>query len=283
MSTPVIHSLNCATMCPRAATRLGIVDAAAGPLVAHCLLIEGADGLILVDTGFGTEDISNSGRLGPVRFFTGPVFDPAEAAIEQIKALGHSPDDVRHIVVTHLDLDHAGGLGDFPKAQVHVHRTELAAALHPTRRTAPRYRSAQWAHGPAWVEHDPQAGDQWNGFPRAKLLEETGIEIAMIALHGHTAGHSGVAVNTGDRWLVHAGDAYLDPGEIETPQRTTHGRSIYHRMNSVDEKLRRENVARLAQLKREHPEDVNVFCAHDPRELEQVRALTAPVVSAANV
>ncbi|MFD0510570.1 MBL fold metallo-hydrolase [Streptomyces aureus] len=31
--------------------------------------------------------------------------------------LGYAVDDVRHIVLTHLDLDHAGGLPDFPRAR----------------------------------------------------------------------------------------------------------------------------------------------------------------------
>ncbi|MEI2702831.1 MAG: MBL fold metallo-hydrolase [Baekduia sp.] len=277
MSAPVIHSLNCSTMCPNGAVRLGIIEADPGHLVAQCLLIEGSSGLILVDTGFGTDDVRDRGRLGPARLLTGPILDEKETAIRQIEGLGLDPADVRHIVVTHLDLDHAGGIGDFPNAEVHVHRTELDAALHPTRRTATRYRSAQWAHGPKWAAHETQDGDAWNGFARARLLEDAGAEVALIALHGHTSGHSGVAIDTGSGWLLHAGDAYLHHGEIETPVRTTRGRVVYHRFNSVDETLRRENAARLAELAREHAGDVTVFCSHDPADLVRVRAKLAGV------
>ena len=35
---------------------------------------------------------------------------------------GFRREDVRHILVTHLDFDHAGGLPDFPDAVVHVQR-----------------------------------------------------------------------------------------------------------------------------------------------------------------
>lgn len=277
MSAPVIHSLNCSTMCPNGAVRLGIIEADPGHLVAQCLLIESSDGLVLVDTGFGTEDIAQRGRLGPARHLIGPILNPAETAIAQVKALGHDPADVRHIVITHLDLDHAGGLGDFPNAEVHVHRNELDAALHPTLRTASRYRGAQWAHGPRWAPHETTDGDPWNGFARARLIEDAGTEIALIALHGHTSGNSGVAVNTGSGWLLHAGDAYVHHGEIETPARTTRGRTIYHRFNSVDETLRRENAARLAELAREHAGDVTVFCSHDPADLVRIRAKLADV------
>jgi glyoxylase-like metal-dependent hydrolase (beta-lactamase superfamily II) len=36
----------------------------------------------------------------------------------QVQRLGFDPRDVRHIVLTHLDFDHAGGLDDFPHATV---------------------------------------------------------------------------------------------------------------------------------------------------------------------
>lgn len=57
-----------------------------------------------------------------------PVLAEEETAVRQVAALGYTPEDVRHIVVTHLDVDHCGGLPDFPDAQVHVLAKELEAA-----------------------------------------------------------------------------------------------------------------------------------------------------------
>lgn len=37
--------------------------------------------------------------------------------------------DVRHIVLTHLDFDHAGGLDDFPEATVHMLQIERDVAV----------------------------------------------------------------------------------------------------------------------------------------------------------
>ena len=51
--------------------------------------------------------------------------------MRQLEALGHDPADVRHIITTHLDLDHAGGIGDFPEAQIHLFASELAEARSP--------------------------------------------------------------------------------------------------------------------------------------------------------
>ena len=65
-------------------------------MVAHCLLVETErDGLVLVDTGFGTRDIE--GKTGLSRTFrtmVGPTLDRQETAIEQVRARGFDPRDV---------------------------------------------------------------------------------------------------------------------------------------------------------------------------------------------
>ena len=79
----------------------------------------------------------------------GPSLDPAETAIEQVKQLGFAPDDVRHIVLTHLDRDDAGGLPDFPKAKIHVHlRGHDAAVTKKIESRKGRHVDDQWRHGP---------------------------------------------------------------------------------------------------------------------------------------
>ena len=91
----------------------------------------------------------NPRQLG--RLFTTivrPRANVAETAIAQIRELGFDPADVRHIVTTHLDVDHAGGLPDFPDAEVHLMGRELDAAMSPAWRERARYVAAHWAHGP---------------------------------------------------------------------------------------------------------------------------------------
>src|SRR3954463_7912789 len=133
-------------MCPRGARLLtgegGVL--AEARLVAHCLLIETGDGLVLVDTGFGTGDAADPGRLGaPFRALTRPKCEESETAVRQMERMGLNPADVRHILLTHLDLDHAGGLGDFPDAEVHVFSRELEAARSPSMREKSRYIEKQ--------------------------------------------------------------------------------------------------------------------------------------------
>jgi len=133
----VIHHLNCATLRP-----LGSFGGRVAPprIVAHCLLVERPDGLTLVDSGLGRDDIARPSRLGrPFVSALRPALVEAETAAAQVVALGHRVEDVTDIVLTHLDLDHAGGIPDFPHARVHVYGGELDAALNPRLRERARY------------------------------------------------------------------------------------------------------------------------------------------------
>ncbi|MCX6398718.1 MAG: MBL fold metallo-hydrolase [Propionibacteriales bacterium] len=255
----MIHHLNCATMRPPLAPAM----------VAHVLLVERADGLTLVDTGFGTEDVANRKRLGrPFLTSVRPVLDANETALAQVRALGHEPGDVTDIVVTHLDLDHAGGLADFPNARVHVHATEHAAVQKPPLRERARYVQAQWAHGPAWATHD-EAGDDWFGFACVKAISD---DVLLIPLHGHTRGHSGVAVRRDDgHWLLHAGDAFFSGGQVDDPPTCPAALVMFQRLMAVDNRARLENLARLQELAGTHAADVTVFCAHDREQFEALR------------
>jgi len=167
-------------------------------VVCHCLAIETDDGLVLVDTGFGMEDARNPRQLGlGFRLLMEPRPTEETTALKQIEALGFEAGDVKHIVVTHLDLDHAGGLPDFPEAEVHVFAPELAAALNPTPRERLRYiGGAHWKHNPHWVEHGI-GGDEWYGFESVRILPGLDAEVLLVPLVGHSRGHTGIAVRNG--------------------------------------------------------------------------------------
>ena len=234
-------------------------------LVAHCLLVERPDGLLLVDTGFGRDDITDPHRLGrPFVAGVRPALDPAETALAQVRALGYAAGDVTDVAVTHLDLDHAGGLADFPAARVHVLGDELEAALHPTLREKARYVAAQWAHGPRWERH-AVAGEDWFGFSAVTAL---GDDVLLIPLRGHTRGHCGVAVRRPDGgWLLHAGDSYFHTDEKQTPPHVPAGLAVFQRVMGVDDLQRRHNQERLRELHAAHADEVTIFSAHDASEL----------------
>jgi glyoxylase-like metal-dependent hydrolase (beta-lactamase superfamily II) len=110
------------------------------------------------------------------------------------------------------------------------------------------------------------AGEEWLGFESVTVL---GDDVLLVPLRGHTRGHCGVAVRmAGDRWLLHAGDAYFSAGEKETPPACPPGLRAFQTLMEVDRTARRGNQERLRSLKADHGATVTVFCAHDPAELD---------------
>lgn len=261
-----IHHLNCGSMRTVEATYDGPEP---GPAVNHCLLVEtDADGLVLVETGLGLGDVRDpEGSLDADWIaMAGPVLDESETAVRQVEALGYDPSDVRNIVVTHLDVDHCGGLPDFPDASVHVLGAERDAALAAG---APsRYRPAHWAHGPNWITYGGESDDQWFGFT-AVPLKGLPPEIKLVPLGGHTAGHAGVAVQDADRWLLHCGDAYYYHREMQDAKEPHPIMDIVQTMSQIHPDLRLGTQARLRELVRDRGDEVAVFSAHDPWELSR--------------
>jgi glyoxylase-like metal-dependent hydrolase (beta-lactamase superfamily II) len=275
--TSVIRHLNCATLAPTMSMGGRVTPAR---LVAHCLLVEGDQGLTLVDTGFGTADLAQRRMGKPFIRIAGPALDPAETAVAQVRAAGYDARDVSDIVLTHLDLDHAGGLGDFPDAQVHVFGEELAAARARAKvGERSRYIPAQWAHGPRWVEH-AVAGETWLGFEAVKVLSD---DVLLVPLRGHTRGHAGVAVRRpSGGWFLHAGDSYFFHGEKGASPTCPSGLRLFQSLVQVERRERHANAERLRALEAEHGPDaglgdedtVTVFCAHDAVEYDALADVT---------
>jgi glyoxylase-like metal-dependent hydrolase (beta-lactamase superfamily II) len=274
-----IHHLNCGSFCPIGARLINGEGGLFAPahVVCHSLAIETSQGIVLVDTGFGIEDANNPGQLGATfRALMQPRPRIATTALTQLEALGFEAGDVRHIITTHLDLDHSGGLPDFPEAQVHVYAPELESALDPSPRERLRYiGGAHWTHEPRWVKHETD-GDQWLGFESVRLLPDLDEEILLVPLVGHSRGHTGVAVNCGTDWLLHAGDAYYHHDEIATPASCPPAYRLFRTMMASDNRARQSNLERLRELAASE-EAVRLVCGHDPHQLEreQARAATA--------
>ncbi|WP_353220843.1 MBL fold metallo-hydrolase [Salinisphaera sp. S4-8] len=264
-----IHHLNCASMHPLGRPLLehpGQLQDFHG-LVCHCLLIETEAGLILVDTGLGVADVTQGrSRLGGMfSHVVRPALRHEETARHQIEALGFSADDVRHIVLTHLDVDHAGGIGDFPQARVHVLASEYAAA-QPRRhiKERDRYRPAQWAATDDWKRYEVD-GERWQGFDAVRAIVDSEPDILLVPLTGHTRGHAAIAVRAETGWLLHAGDAYFHRDEIGQRPCCPFGLKVFERLMAVDNRDRARNQARLRELALS-ASDIDIFCSHDPVE-----------------
>jgi glyoxylase-like metal-dependent hydrolase (beta-lactamase superfamily II) len=182
-----------------------------------------------------------------------------------VHALGFKARDVRHIVLTHLDFDHAGALADFPEATVHVHGPELDHALKPqTYKERSRYEARLWTHGPRWQRHEV-GGEGWNGFDAVRAVGADDDEILLVPLSGHTHGHTGVAVRQGSGWRLHCGDAYFFHGEVTPSGHCTPGLKAFQTLIAHDNTARLHNQDRLRALNARG--GITLNSAHCPQEL----------------
>jgi glyoxylase-like metal-dependent hydrolase (beta-lactamase superfamily II) len=201
-------------------------------MACRCLLIEQNDDVTLVDTGFGEEDCKDGGRMLPrqLRLLARPTFDPAETALGQSREIGFTAEKVSRILLTHLHVDHAGGLRDFPHAELHAAGAEYDFAMANVF-SRKSYFDAQFTPFLRWrlVE---KWDDLWHGFRAARL--PVPFESYMVHLPGHTPGHCGVAVRLPEgstwangagnsatpfpqhiEWLFHVGDAIYKYSQLD--------------------------------------------------------------------
>jgi glyoxylase-like metal-dependent hydrolase (beta-lactamase superfamily II) len=180
------------------------------PMSLHCpLAVDGRD-VILVDTGLGE-------RLSEREQATYKV-DRRGGLSARLEEIGLAPEDVTHVILTHLHFDHFGGVvardgpqhfrPAFPRARHFVQRIELETAEHP-----PDARSAAAYH------HAPQCLEP---LKQAKLLEvldgPTAItpRLRVVVTGGHTPSHQCPIFASGGATFVHLGDiapsrAHLKP------------------------------------------------------------------------
>ena len=257
-----VHHLNCATLRPLAVPEM----------VCHCLLVETGSELVLIDAGFGLDDIDRSReRLGSlVPLLLRPRLDRSETAIEQVRRLGFDPKDVRHVILTHLDVDHVGGVSDFPWARVHLTRDELLGAFErPSAAERARFKQVQWARDLTFSSYQPN-GEPWFGFRCVRDLEGLPSELLLVSLPGHTRGHAGVAVQLGERWLLHCGDGYFHHAEMQPDPQRPRLLALFQRF-CIDDATRRRHQEQLRRLLQSHGDQVQVFCTHDLREFQAAR------------
>ncbi len=169
---------------------------------AYSFVIERPEGLILIDTGLGSHTRSPRPRIQR-RFVPDPQLEREIGPA--MRELDLDPADVRRVILTHLDWDHAGGLAHFPQAEVLLHRPEHEfAQTFPGRQ---RFEPQHWPQGfgPSLYDLDP---DPYGPFPQSKVLTDDG-ELRLVPLSGHTPGQVGVIVERGDERLLFSADHIL--------------------------------------------------------------------------
>lgn len=170
-----------------------------------CLLVETAQGMVLVDCGIGASSYSLPSRR--MRFLLntfGILSNVQNSAVKQLENLGCSSSDIRHIVLSHAHFDHAGGVTDFPEALIHLHEREYEGFSHPTRWLDMGYHREDLPRDREYILYRQITG-KWLGWDAIRLPFTP--EIYLIPLFGHTKGMCGVAIKDEKEWVFYCTDA----------------------------------------------------------------------------
>ena len=271
-----IHHLNCGSLCPRGGRLFGGAGGllSAAPMCCHCLLIEGDDRLILVDTGLGVEDVNEPRRLGiPFNTIARPRLEVAETALRRAWISATVQATCATSCRAHLDLDHAGGLSDFPGAAVHVFAAELRAASHRSSlNERNRYRAVQIAAVRKWAAVEEE-GESWFGFSAVRAIPGTRDQVLLVPLPGHTRGHCGVAIRRENDWRsIAATPISIAPRSSRTASLRRRACAGSKSLMDVDSAERRANQARLRELARLAAGEVKLIGSHDLVEFAAMRS-----------
>ena len=164
----------------------------------HAFLLRASERAILVDTGIG--------RHGS------PPYDVSGRIDDDMRSVGVAPDDIQHVIHTHLHSDHAGGAcrpdGEprFPNAIHHVHPADWDFFARDDGSGESEARSAmRRLQELGMLDLDPADREI---FPGARVIHSP----------GHTPGHRSVLLAAGDTSMLLTGDLLHLPIQVAHPE-----------------------------------------------------------------
>jgi glyoxylase-like metal-dependent hydrolase (beta-lactamase superfamily II) len=239
-----------------------------GCFVTNCLLIETTEaGLILIDTGFSRDDIGEIKRIPfGLRVFFRPKMCIEETAYFQIKKYGYNVRDVRNVIFTHLDVDHANGIADFPWAKGHCSTIEYENAINKIGiKSKMRYKGDTVKNHKMWEFYDSY-NERIDGLNiKGQRIKGVNEDIYSILLGGHSSGNCAIAIKENNGWILHSGDAYMNQNEISDKDNYKSYSGLFQLFIQNSNKKRIESLQKIRQLKLEH-KNIKIICSHDKLE-----------------
>jgi glyoxylase-like metal-dependent hydrolase (beta-lactamase superfamily II) len=157
--------------------------------------IEHPDGNVLFDTGCHPDWAGPNGRWPQNLQDVFPVIGPDDCYLpHRLEAMGIGPNQIRHVVLSHLHCDHAGCIEFFRKSNIVVHEDEFAAAAT---HYAKRDHSTPYAlrDVETWIRLDLNWREVGRAEPDRNLVD--GVKLLNLGA-GHSFGMLGMMVSLRD-------------------------------------------------------------------------------------
>ena len=222
---------------------------------AGSVLIRHPAGDLLIDTGSSShfnEEVRRYpfGTWLKLRSLAGQL-TPKVSLPDLLRRMGEEPAKLRWAILSHVHLDHAGGLMDLPRMPVLLTREELQFAADPKVQAKGYVIAAHTQKFPplnaATLQFTPQP---YEIFDESADLYRDGSVVA-VPLRGHTPGSTGIFVNLAPgRRLFYVGDAVDDERGFE--ERVD--KSLILQDSDNDAARANQIVARLNELHKKVPE-----------------------------
>ncbi len=140
-------------------------------------LLKTAEGYVLYDTGWWPQAVPLLEAMG-----LKPAIAESQCLPKLLEAVGLKPDDISRVILSHLHVDHAGGVQFLPNAEFIVQKDEYSYAFHP-------HAFSQLAYIPMSIN-----------FPSYKWTLIDGDQVimpglAVVLANGHTPGLQALVVD----------------------------------------------------------------------------------------
>jgi glyoxylase-like metal-dependent hydrolase (beta-lactamase superfamily II) len=175
-------------------------------------------GPVLVDTSLhpsiASKPAENFGRLAVA--YAHPRVEPGEDLPAQLRRRGIDPKAVRYVVMTHLHMDHASGMSEFPNSTFVLSDAEWEAATTGARPLLRGYRPKQYDYVFDYrtLDYSGPGIESYSSFGRTfDLFGDGSVRLAFTP--GHSAGHQCVIARLAQRDFVIAGDVVYNMRQLD--------------------------------------------------------------------
>jgi glyoxylase-like metal-dependent hydrolase (beta-lactamase superfamily II) len=185
---------------------------------ARALLLKSPGCNILIDTGNGSDFVAKYGEKMGGKFAEMYAIDEAgPSLLKSLSQNGLGPEDIHHVILTHLHFDHAGGatkakldgtlVPTFPNAKYWVQKANLETASQPNLRERASYYAVNFK-----PLLDAQVLQILEG-PKENILPGVSCFIS----NGHTQGQQVIKVSDGQKTLLYCADMVPTSSHVRTP------------------------------------------------------------------